>query len=775
MYNNVEEIIWALMNNRIFKYLFSKFPAWVRNWYLSISLGFVLLAGINYTVSYNYLLFHSLAEIFSIIISAGIFMIAWNSRRYMKNNYFLVIGVSFLFTAGLDLIHTLSYRGMSVFPNFNANLPTQLWVAARFLQAISLLVAPLLITKRSLNRLVVAPFFIATLLAVLSIFYWKNFPVAYVEGVGQTQFKIISEYIITLIFLSSIFLLFKKRRYFDKSVFLSLVAATLLIVFSEILFIYYSGVYSFFNMLGHNLKIIAYFVFYVSIIEMGLKKPYNILFREAKLKQEDLEKERNKVQKYLDVARFIFIVIDADQKVTLINRKGSEILGYEEKEIIGKNWFTNFLPKKEKVKSLFLKLLKGKMNLPEYFENSILTKSGEERLIAWHNVALKNRKGKVISVLSSGEDITERKIAEEKLKESEARYRSVTESASDAIISTDSDGKIIAWNRGAEIVFGYSEKEVLGMDLTIIMPEEYRILHSKSFFAAVKNREMKVPGRTYEVEGLRKNGAKFPIELSVASWNMGKRIFFTGIVRDITDRKLLEAKKDEFISIASHELKTPITTLKAFSQILKKRLENSRDARNSYLLSSINDQVDKLTNLINDLLDVSKIEAGKLVFHKTYFDLNELVRKIIIDFQYTTDTHEITKEGSIKDAVYGDDHRIGQVLSNLITNAIKYSPKGGKIIIKLAENNKNAIISVKDFGPGISKDDRKKIFERFYRAGHIEENNQSGFGLGLYISKEIVRRHRGKIWVESEAGKGSTFYFTLPVKKAAKNKSFKNN
>lgn len=234
-------------------------------------------------------------------------------------------------------------------------------------------------------------------------------------------------------------------------------------------------------------------------------------------------------------------------------------------------------------------------------------------------------------------------------------------------------------------------------------------------------------------------------------------------IEDITDRKAIEKQKDLFISIASHELKTPITTMKGYAQILEKRLSERKDTKDIYFVQNINKQTDRLTGLVNDLLNTSKIQAGKLVLQKKDFDLDAVVTKMVVDFQFTIETHLIIKEGEIKELVYGDQSRIEEVLANLITNAIKYSPKADKVIVRLQNDKKNAIVSVQDFGFGIDKREQKKVFKRFYRTTDKQEMNVTGFGLGLYIASEIVKAHRGKIWLESARGKGSTFYFTLPI------------
>ncbi len=230
--------------------------------------------------------------------------------------------------------------------------------------------------------------------------------------------------------------------------------------------------------------------------------------------------------------------------------------------------------------------------------------------------------------------------------------------------------------------------------------------------------------------------------------------------------KTLDKQKDKFLGMASHELKTPITSIKAFTQVLYRRIDREKHQDYASLLENINTQTDKVTKLINDLLNVSNIEEGKLVLKKEMFDANALVAKTISDIQYTTDTHQIMREGKLKTQVYGDADRIAQVIANLLTNAIKYSPKADKLIVKVAEDKKNAIFTVQDFGPGIEKGDIEKVFERFYRTKEHEERNIAGFGLGLYIASEIVKRHHGRIWVTSQKGKGASFNFTIPLYKS---------
>lgn len=329
------------------------------------------------------------------------------------------------------------------------------------------------------------------------------------------------------------------------------------------------------------------------------------------------------------------------------------------------------------------------------------------------------------------------------------------------ILITDTDACIYYANPAWEKLTGYSLEEVKG--------ENPRFLQSGKtpqtvFNALWRSLSKGQPYISREVVNKKKNGEEFQVHTTYfAIQKNGKNKYFVQTLHDITRIIELEKQKDAFIGIASHELKTPITTLYAYSQILEKRLSKIGDKKDLYILSNIMRETKRLTGLIDDLLNVTRLEAGKLAFQPEVFDINELVDQVIDDIQHTTDTHKIKKDGKIDKDVIGDMNRVEQVLINLITNAIKYSPGKNSVLVHLSNDSKHATISVEDFGFGISKRDQKNIFQRFYRTKDKDEEQITGFGLGLYISSEIVKRHKGKIWVKSTKGKGSTFSFTLPV------------
>jgi signal transduction histidine kinase len=235
--------------------------------------------------------------------------------------------------------------------------------------------------------------------------------------------------------------------------------------------------------------------------------------------------------------------------------------------------------------------------------------------------------------------------------------------------------------------------------------------------------------------------------------------------KDKVQQETLELmnRKDDFLSIASHELKTPVTSLKAYTQLLQMEGVEGMDDRSEMMLAKMEAQVDKLSSLITNLLDTSKLQNGKLAYNQNTFQLNDLLVEIVEETQNITSSHEIIVRTNTPMQVFADRERIGQVMSNFLTNAIKYCPDSSTIIVDLKNMERVAVCSVKDFGIGIRRDQHEKIFERFHRVSGTNLHTYPGLGLGLFIAKEIIERHDGKIWIESEEGKGTTFYFSLPV------------
>jgi len=365
-------------------------------------LGISVLFGLWGATLYNYLLFHSIAEIFSIVVACGIFLLAWNSRSLIKNSYILFIGIAYLFVAGLDMIHTLAYEGMGVFYEYEANLSTQLWLSARYLESISLLIAPFLIKQRLKAKPIFIGYTIFTLLIVASIFYWRIFPVCFVEGTGLTAFKKVSEYIICFILFTSVVMLLRKRTEFEPGILRLLVASITVTIASELAFTLYLDVTGLFNLIGHYLKIISFYLIYKAIIETGFKKPLTLLFG-------DLEQSENRLRAAVESLPFDFFLIEKDGRYAMQNTVCKQHWG----NIVGKCPEDIFHDKH----TLELWQRNNRRAFAgEVVKEEVILKSNTEKGY-YYNIISPIRTGDEIqSILGMNIDITERKKAEESLQ-----------------------------------------------------------------------------------------------------------------------------------------------------------------------------------------------------------------------------------------------------------------------------------------------------------------------------------------------------------------------
>jgi PAS domain S-box-containing protein len=345
--------------------------------------------------------------------------------------------------------------------------------------------------------------------------------------------------------------------------------------------------------------------------------------------------------------------------------------------------------------------------------------------------------------------------------ERSAKLVAIVESSDDAIIGKDLEGTITAWNRGAQQIFGYQEDEIVGQSILKLVPEDLQ--HEEpGILSRMRNGE-KIDH--YETVRRTSDGTLIDVSLTISPiFNKeGNVIGVSKIARDITEQKRDEQRKNDFIGMASHELKTPLTSLNALVQALQMKLKNSADPFVPNALSKANQQTKKMTSLINGFLNVSRLESGKLEMHKQPFDLVQLVEEQLDETRLTSSVHDFQFNAVAPIAVYGDRGKIDSVISNLLSNAVKYSPNGKIVTIRCTVENNVAVLSIRDEGMGIDAEDLPKIFDRYYRVGTEHTKHIAGFGIGLYLCAEIIERHDGRIWAESKKGVGSTFYFTLPL------------
>ena len=367
--------------------------------------------------------------------------------------------------------------------------------------------------------------------------------------------------------------------------------------------------------------------------------------------------------------------------------------------------------------------------------------------------------GTFAGYVGSCTDITNRKETENLLIESESRFRRIADLAPIFIWMTDAQKHSTFFNKSWVDFTGKSYEELKStLEPKDIHPDEQDKV-KQSYTDAFEHRyefymEFRLKGHddVYRWIGM-KTIPRYTAE--------GEFEGFIGCGMDITENKEHEQVKNEFIGMASHELKTPITSIKAYVQLLMGMYMDDEDEFLKKSLTTVNKQINKLTRLITDLLDVSKIESGRLSLNTEHFLLNDLIKECIDEVQHTSNTHDIVfnQDGDL--FVDADRDRIAQVITNLLTNGIKYSPESDHIDVYMDKTDDRVVVRVKDHGIGISPKEQQKVFNRFYRVEGRNEQTFSGFGIGLYVAAEIIRRHGGQIWVESEKRKGSVFSFAL--------------
>lgn len=364
------------------------------------------------------------------------------------------------------------------------------------------------------------------------------------------------------------------------------------------------------------------------------------------------------------------------------------------------------------------------------------------------------------------ENIIERDQGTQELQDREQRIQAILNTVVDGIITINDKGLIETFNPAAKRLFGYKEHEVIGQNIKMLMPAPYHDAHDGYLKHYTETHEARVIGIGREVIGKRKDGTTFPMELSVSEMKVGENQMFTGIVRNITERKRNDLMKTEFVSTVSHELRTPLTSISGVLSLLEGGAlgELSEQAKPMVEVALKNSQ--RLNFLINDLLDMEKIAAGKMDYDLQQQNLMPLIKQAIEANKGYADQHQVHFKlvESANDAeVMVDSQRIIQVLSNFMSNAAKFSPADSTIEISVRHTNVSVRVDIKDYGSGIPNKFRNRIFQKFSQADSSDTKSKGGTGLGLAITKELVESMGGKVGFESIEGQGSTFYFEFPL------------
>ncbi|MHC4214188.1 MAG: CHASE4 domain-containing protein [Planctomycetota bacterium] len=558
----------------------------------------------------------------------------------------------------------------------------------------------------------------------------------------------------------------------------------------------------------------------------GLSDHLNSMLGHIEKAEMELRLERDKAQKYLDIAGTMFVVVGADKKVILINRRGCEILGYKEKEIVGREWFENFLPQKdrEKVTEIFHELMAGCIEPVEYFENSVLTKDGQERIIAWHNTILKDENERIIGTLGSGEDITERKRLYEILDKKQRNLEAIFDATTVGMILVNEKGFVKRINDVITKLVHKEFTEILnkqpGDGLLCIHGQENaqgcgnapfcRECPVRKTFESVLNTGKPVHGTEVQLALLVDGSEVNPwFEISAEPVEIDGIRHVILALNDITGRKkadkeLKEAKdkaeksqadleqlnyqleasvekaglmareavvadqlKSEFLANMSHEIRTPMNAIIGFSEVLAD--EDLTDEQNHHI-KIIHESAKHLLELINDILDFSKIEAGKLETDLEDCSMDQVLA--VLESLMRPQAREkgldfdINRNNDLPDKIHTDPIRLRQCLINLVNNAIKFTEKGHvyvNVSVQQTDGKDYMRFDVEDTGIGIPDDKQQLIFEKFTQADYAHTRHYGGTGLGLPITKQLTHLLGGELTLSSHQGRGSVFTIIIPI------------
>lgn len=491
----------------------------------------------------------------------------------------------------------------------------------------------------------------------------------------------------------------------------------------------------------------------------------SIFYRRAKSEkmEEALQKKEEKFRKFLELAPYAFVIANKDWRIILVNAQTEKIFGYPRKELIGHS-----------VEKLFPINLHEKNIVGSDFDINVLRKDGKEIPVEIRLSPFEVEDGNM--VVAAIRDLTDHKRAEEK-------FRGLLESAPDAMVIVNKEGSILLVNSQTEKLFGFQRQEILGKSVEILLPHCLKDKHldqQSDFFGESRIRPIGVAG--LDLWALRKDGSKFPIGVSLSPLALEEGAMITVAIRDISAQKKVQQElqaaklsaesanraKSDFLATMSHELRTPLNAVIGFSEVLRAQSFGSLNEKQKEYVHDIWDSGKHLLSLINDILDLSKIEAGKMKLFLSKFHLPTLIGHSLTIIRERAMEHDIHLSSNIEEGIEtitADERRVKQILYNLLSNAVKFSSDGGKVGIEIKKiNDQEITISVWDTGIGIEEKDKENIFKEFVRIHEDASQNTAGTGLGLSLTKRFVELHGGKIWFESQGkDKGTRFSFTIPT------------
>ena len=467
--------------------------------------------------------------------------------------------------------------------------------------------------------------------------------------------------------------------------------------------------------------------------------------------EDEVHSRERLLQIIFDTAQVGIALTGPDGKLRRVNAAFTTMVGESEAVLIGRRpaFFNDFAPPGQSRRL------------------SIVRPDGETRTILAVSSGIVDETGSGAR-LKTIADMSDLEAAQAELAASHQRLAAVNDSVLDGIITINPSGSIESFNRAAEMIFGYSAEQVMRRNVRMLMPEPFASAHDGYLERYLETGFSSIMGVVREVEGLRGDGTTFPMDIALTETVLQGHRLFVAAVRDITEKRALERVKSEFVSTVSHELRTPLTSISGALALMARGTAGALPDKALNLVAIARSNCDRLVRLINDILDLERIEAGKLVFEFASVSVERLIDRAIAENLDYAAKFQVTleRDGEPLDAeVWGDEHRLLQVLTNLISNAVKFSPAMGTVLISSHRSSGMIHLAVTDRGRGIPDAFKSRIFQKFAQADATDSRQKGGTGLGLSIVKSIVERHGGRIGFESEWGAGSTFHVDLPEKR----------
>lgn len=740
--------------------------------YIIQGVVFVLfLISIAATAAYSYLLFHSLAEIFRIIVIFSIVTLVWNARSYVENPFLLVAGLAYPSIGLLEILHMLAFKGMGIF-SAETNLATQYWIAFRAEECVALLAGACLVRRPNLPFAGISLGWLATGAILAGLIISGRFPDCFVEGRGLTPFKVVTEYVISGLFLASAVLVCIRRSQFPSDIWPMVVGSLILALAAELAFTQYVSAYGFANYVGHLLLIASGYLFYRALVAEGIQKPLDLLVHQLVQEGERLTKSEERFRALAEHSPDVIDQFDRDLRYIYVNPASAKLLGTRADAIIGKTVEQAAI--EEPYRSAWNANIRAvfKTGQPLDVEGHF-SSNAHIRYYQWRYVPEHAADGAITHVLVVGRDLTTHKQAEEALRESEAKYRNLFENMTEELqfwqLIRDERGEIRNWrlvdaNPPALRTWGRRIDEIRGKTTDEIFGPG----SSSRYMAVVQ--KITAEGVPYQFEDYLPEIQRYFRFMNIP---FGDYFITTGF--DITDireaQKLIEQRQVEleaanheleaFSYSVSHDLRAPLRAIDGFVGMLQEDYSGKLDVEGQRLLNVVRNSAVKMGRLIDDILAFSR--AGRTAINLVEIDMTELVRAVIADpLAPATAGRTIAIDIAELPPARGDHAMLERVWVNLIDNAIKYSAPKPDAHIEIGANvaEHETVYYVRDNGIGFDMQYVDKLFGVFQR---LHGSEIPGTGIGLAIVKRLVSRHGGRVWAEGKPGEGATFYFTMPT------------